>query len=365
MQLRRSILLAICIVLFIYFEIHSCSKDTVTNAVDLAPEVSNLIYNANDVYLVNEHSGWVVGSLGTMMFTEDGGETWRGMTVNEGRLNNVSFVDSDRGWVVGKEGAIYATVNGGTIWEKVPFSGYPPDDDFYKVQFMNDSLGFVLGYNGVYRTVDNGGTWVNHWLPVVAHKGAWGMSLLNEQWGYLLGSQWMEADPIVIYKTIDGGLSWQGIEGSESSILRSIMTIEFIDDRTGYAGGGVIMKTADGGKSWVVQLDNATVRRFYFFDADNGFAVGGQRILRTTDGGSTWDDMLPPDDRVADLRGVSFVDGYTGWVVGRGNEQRVEHKIYRYSVVIISNDSGKNWDINEFAFDYTGYNMEETESWRR
>lgn len=365
MQLRRSILLAICIILFIYLEIHSCSDDTITDPGNPVPEAANLIYSANDVHFTNEHSGWVVGSLGTMMYTDDSGETWRGLTVNEGRLNNVSFIDHDRGWVVGKEGAIYATSNGGDIWDKMPFSGYPHDVDFYKVHFMNDSLAFVLGYYGVYRTEDNGATWENNWLPVIPNRGAWGMSLLNDRTGYLLGSQWMEADPVMIYRTDDGGLSWQPVVESKSSILRSVMTIEFVDEQIGWAGGGVIMKTTDGGRTWITQLEEATVRKFYFFDADNGFAVGGRRILRTTNGGATWDDMLPPDDRVADLRGISFINETSGWIVGRGNEERIEQRIYRYSVVLNTKDSGKTWNINDFAFDYTNYNMEETESWYR
>lgn len=362
MQLRRSILLAICIILFIYFEIHSCSDDTITDPGNPAPEISNMIYNANDVYFLNDQSGWIVGSLGTMMYTNDGGNTWNGFTVDEGRLNNVNFLDNEKGWVVGREGAIYKTDDGGAAWEKIPFSGYPSDVDFYKIHFMDDSLGFVLGYYGVYRTTDNGVTWENNWLPVVPNRGAWSMSFIDSQVGYLLGSQWMDPDPVVIYKTSDGGLGWQDVVESKASVLKSVLTIEFVDEEIGWAGGGVVMKTTDGGRSWVTQLEEATVRKFLFFDTDNGFAVGGQRILYTTDGGATWDDVLSPDDRIADLRGISFIDRQTGWVVGRGNEERNGEKIYRYSVVLHTGDSGKSWNIKEFPFDYTEYHTVDTEN---
>ena len=177
------------------------------------------------------------------------------------------------------------------------------------------------------------------------------MSMIDNQTGYLLGSLWTDSDPALLYRTIDGGFHWSGIEGSEASILRSILEIEFIDCQTGWAGGGTIMKTVDGGRTWESQLEETTVREFSFLDYDTGFAVGGETILKTTDGGCSWIDITPDDDRIADLRGVQFLDKMTGWVVGRGREEMIGEDYYKFSIVLKTVDGGDSWTLMKFGYD--------------
>jgi photosystem II stability/assembly factor-like uncharacterized protein len=343
------------IILFIYFEIHSCSEDRVTGPGPEPPVTSSIICDAKGIYFLNDEFGWVIGTLGTAIGTIDGGRTWQGCNINRFNLNDVFFHDTENGWVVGKEGSIYTTVDGGTTWENVEFGGFPPDDDLYQVVFMSTTLGFVLGYHGVFRTDDGGTTWVNNWLPVTPYRGAWDMCMIDDYVGYLLGSRWNDPDPELLYKTEDGGMSWSAVEGSKSSVLQAVLTIAFVDELTGWAGGGVIMKTTDGGQNWARQLADATVRRFFFLDKDHGFAVGGRVILRTVNGGEHWMDVTPEDERIVDLRSVQFLDGSRGWIVGRGREERVGVKTYKHSLVLSTSDGGDNWKIEDFPFDYTEY----------
>ncbi len=361
MQLRRSILLALLIIFIIYFEIHSCSEDRMTEPNGTTPEVSDLICGARDLFFIDHDTGWVIGTLGTIMATTDGGDSWHGAVISDVSLTDIFFIDQTRGWVVGKDGRIYRTDDGGTTWERAIFSGSPQGTDLYKIRFMSDSLGFVLGYDGVYRTTDEGMSWENNWLPVIPKKGAWNMSLVNDCTGYLLGSSWMDPDPELVYKTEDGGLSWCAMEGSESSILRAVMTIEFIDEYNGWVGGGVIMKTSDGGRSWITQLEEATVREFHFCDPLRGYAVGGKTILRTEDGGESWNNITPVDDRIADLRAMYFLDAYHGYVVGRGPDEPYGSKLYKVSFVLETDDGGDNWRTEDFLFDYTPYQTLDTD----
>jgi len=355
MQLRRNVLLAIMIILFIYFEVHSCSEDRPTAPDGNGIEAPSIICNASDVHFIDEQYGWVVGSLGTVMTTQNSGSTWEGMIVDEHTLNDVQFVDAAWGWIAGRDGALFKTDDGGVTWEKVASSGFPQDEDFYEIHFMNDTFGFVLGYQGVYKTENAGLDWANHWLPVIPYRGAWDMCFVNENVGFLLGSRWTDPNPVLLYRTGDGGLSWTGVEGSEHSVLRTVLTIEFIDQNTGWAGGGVIMKTIDGGRNWETQRSEATVREFLFFNDQHGFAVGGKTVLRTKDGGDTWDDVTPDDERVIDLRGVFFHDVHCGWIVGRGNEELVGSKLYKYTVLLYTDDGGDTWSIKDFPFDYTSF----------
>jgi photosystem II stability/assembly factor-like uncharacterized protein len=351
MQFRRSALFVLMIIFFIYFEIHSCSED-----VPLAPQpekslADNLIYRAMDIYFSDRQSGWAVGYCGTIMRTTDGGETWAGMTVDSGDFRAVQFLDGSRGWLAGRDGAFYRTSDGGGSWERIISSDYPADEDFSNVWFQGDSLGFIQGLLGVYRTEDGGTEWNNYWLPFVPYKGAWDMSFVDESVGYLLGTQWMEEDPILLYCTLDGGLTWRAVFGSRASVLTGVLTVTFVREGIGWAGGSVIMKTSNGGQTWGMQLDQAVVRELFFLDEQRGFAVGGTSVVKTVDGGTNWVDVSPQDKRIKDLRGAFFFDENTGWVIGLGQQETEGSSTFQNSVLLKTTDGGTSWTLWEYSFD--------------
>ena len=353
MQLRRSVILALMIIAFILFETHSCSEDR--SVVPEPPlEIKNELFGANDLYFADADHGWVVGRLGTAIVTDDGGHTWTPVTIDELDSRGVYFSDTQNGWVVGREGKLYLSTDGGYVWERKIFTGYPQMDDLFEVMFVNDTEGFILGYHGVFVTEDGGSDWVNNWLPIVEYRGAWSMTVLDEENAYLLGSKWTDSDPELIYATEDGGLTWSAVPGSNSSILRGIVTIEFADKQTGWAGGGAVMKTEDGGRNWTMQVETATVREFFIQDAMSVIGVGKTSILRTVDGGATWTDVAPADERIVDLRAVHFIDPLHGWIAGMGRDEVIEGRSVVYTVVLATVDGGATWSIREFSYETTG-----------
>ncbi len=351
MQLRRNLLLALCIVLFVYFEIHSCAKDAVTPPAPPAP-VESILCSATQVFFEDAEFGMVTGALGTCIRTTDGGKTWTGSVIDDGSLNDVQFVDRLEGWVVGKDMALHKTTDGGATWSESQPNGFPVGEDFYRVAFFGGNVGYVLGYHGVYKTVDGGANWANNWLPNIQYRGAWGMSFPDESTGYLLGSRYTEPDPSILYRTKDGGASWLPVEGSKASALQTVLTICFVDELTGWAGGGVILKTEDGGETWRSQLASATVREMAFASKDLGFAVGGKTILRTRDGGLTWENVTPADARIKDLRGIHVLDANTVWVAGRGSDEEANGRLYKHSLLLSTTDGGATWAIRDFPYDF-------------
>ena len=67
---------------------------------------------------MNASIGFVVGSGGEILRTDDGGATWVPQTSNTTEvLREVKFpVDDQTGYVVGDTGTILKTINGGATW---------------------------------------------------------------------------------------------------------------------------------------------------------------------------------------------------------------------------------------------------------
>jgi photosystem II stability/assembly factor-like uncharacterized protein len=98
-----------------------------------------------------------------------------------------------------------------------------------------------------------------------------------------------------------------------------LFAVSFVDADTGtvVGGSGTILRTTDGGATWVEQ-DSGTTNGLHgvsFTDANIGTAVGqGGIILRTMDGGATW---IAQDSRTDhNLQDVSFARGEVGTAVG-------------------------------------------------
>jgi photosystem II stability/assembly factor-like uncharacterized protein len=120
----------------------------------------------------------------------------------------------------------------------------------------------------------------------------------------------------------------------QSGTLSWLRAVYFLDDERGWAvgGTGVLLSTADGGKSWKV-LSRPTadaLRDLFFTDAETGWlvcdksvyqrATGGEArsyLLRTKDGGASWQRVEPAGaQRDVRLVRVVFADAARGWVFG-------------------------------------------------
>ena len=68
-----------------------------------------------DIYMTNANTGWIVGDIGQILKTTNGGTNWNAQ-VNPSPgfpLYAIEFIGADTGWIVGGTGKLYKTVNGG------------------------------------------------------------------------------------------------------------------------------------------------------------------------------------------------------------------------------------------------------------
>jgi photosystem II stability/assembly factor-like uncharacterized protein len=141
---------------------------------------------------------------------------------------------------------------------------------------------------------------------------------------------WAVGDRGVIWRTDDGGQSWQRLASGVDCPLRSVC---FLTDRVGWIVGGgitphagishgVVLATTDGGDTWthLGAADLPLLHTVRFFDLDEGMAVceGTTRfpsgVLHTTDGGKTWQPL--PGTGGNNWRVGDFVDADMGFVAG-------------------------------------------------
>jgi len=126
----------------------------------------------------------------------------------------------------------------------------------------------------------------------------------------------------------------------------------FLNARKGFigAGGGLLLATDDGGKTWVsrdlgISEDVLGIR---FFGASDGFVFGSHGMLmRTSDTGKTWSRIPVPAD--VDLTDIAFASPSSAFATGLPD------------TLLVSSDSARTWtkqSAGKFgAFSLKGYRI--------
>jgi photosystem II stability/assembly factor-like uncharacterized protein len=185
----------------------------------------------------SKKKGWVVGSISRrdvvidsiLVYTDDGGETWRRQRApSRAELIHIDFVSDKRGWIVGHGGTILFTRDGGASWTK---QSVGTDRTLYHVDFRNDKKGWAVGERGT------------------------------------------------LLRTTDGGESWIVVPTNTNATLLSVKFPEE-DDGWVVGRGGTILRSSDEGRTWV-QQDSTTKQNLYSlnFNKKIGWAVGAEGMV--------------------------------------------------------------------------------------
>jgi photosystem II stability/assembly factor-like uncharacterized protein len=149
-----------------------------------------------------------------------------------------------------------------------------------------------------------------------------------------------------LYKTTDSASTWTTLHSNTNLPIRGIC---FIDAQTGFAVGGLnscggtgctppggfILKTTDGGQSWIniyTPADKIEITTIYFVNATLGFCAGDNIVFKTTDGGQTWNEykINNPGGKMMQIKFINSQKGYIACL---------------FDKIITTEDGGLSWQV--------------------
>lgn len=302
----------------------------------------------NDVFFVTDQEGWITGGKtamkgGVILHTSDGGDHWDVQVgdpeSSDRAFHDLRFIDPTHGWAAqraagGDERLLHTT--DGTHW----LAAGKIKENFSDYAFTSDTDGVAAHREDIYATHDGGRTWA----PVFkCHAKVEVNGLTREmrceivrvqfvtpQTGFAIGhNEGSHLDQVFVARTDDGGSSWQV---ATSAVTGQAADAFFIDDHTGYLrtgapDSGQLFKTTDGGATWQ-GLAGSPGKRISFADPEVGWAFYLRKVSFTHDGGGQWNSREYPFP--APVNAFSLPRRDRGYVVGNHG------MIYRYHFVPVA-----------------------------
>ncbi len=250
-----------------------------------------------------------------------------------GRVAALAAVESNPNvvYVGSASGGVWKSVNGGLNWTPVfddqavssigAVAVFQPNPDVVWVGTGegNPRNSTSVG-NGVYRSIDGGKTWRHLGLEkteriyrVVLHP-----THPDVAWVSAMGQLWGENADRGVFKTEDGGTTWN--------------KVLYVDERT--AASDLVMDPRNPDKLFASLWQ---VRRWPWFFKSGG---AGSGLYRTLDGGRTWREITDAD-------GLPKGNlGRIGIAISRSNPDVVYATVEaEKSAVVRSDDGGQTWKI--------------------
>src|SRR6185295_334322 len=311
----------------------------------------------DDIWFFDELTGWLVNSSGYVCKTEDGGENWMPKFFLAPNLPSfpylrcMSWANRQIGWFGAVTGIgdvssitspsqfirilLHHTTDGGETWHPVENLPEGSPAGICGFHAVNERVAYGSGTNdpglpgpGIIKTTDNGATW--KLIPMEKHaNNLIDIYFFNENDGFVVGGKNVATCPTdnpaypeprlsryaqlvpVILRTRDGGKTWTNTAANTKDLACGEWgwKIQFLNEKIGF-----------------IALEN-------FRDA---------AILKTTDGGESWvrkhvaasQEEMPPINN--DLEGIGFVDELTGWVGGWGDDFNGYYNSF-------TQDGGETW----------------------
>jgi photosystem II stability/assembly factor-like uncharacterized protein len=245
----------------------------------------------------------------------------------------------------------------------MPAATAPPGirPGLYAISFATHQIGCAGGVHRIVCTINAGRRWVQRYHGPATIVG---LDLVSPQVGWAVGVH-------TLLRTTDGGRHWVRA-GEPTQPLRSI---DFVTPMQGWgiAGGtalpyygtnqvpwpfarGTLVRTLDGGRTWVAKPAAGPVDSICFSSAAVGWAARGSTVRHTRDGGRTWRTVFTPRiyngaHWLATVRCVGTAEARV--LLSPGDDGTMSQEPY---VLYRTLDGGHHWtavlDEGYFSIDY-------------
>ena len=281
--------------------------------------------------------------------------TWKKLETEpyRGKQDDIFFIDENTGWYVNGAGKIYKSIDGGKSWAKQLDK---PGTFFRCLAFLDHQHGFagnigpdyfpnVTDKTPLYETFDGG----EHWQPVTTIEGKpivglCAMQVLRES---VINAGNLESrvrligvgrvgGPTSMIVSDDLGKTWQQIDISQSAAMA--FDVHFFNRNEGFVAAAtnsdlseshaLIISTSDGGKTWQKSWQSErpfeTTWKIAFPSRQVGYVtiqsynpdpmVSQRFVAKTVDAGKTWQEVPLVNDAKVREFGIAFLDENIGWV---------------------------------------------------
>jgi len=232
---------------------------------------------------------------------------------SQGCLEDLCFINENEGWAVGSDyslgypGYIIHTTDGGYTWTMQYGATMMEGNYFHNVDFVDNLYGWAAaGVHMIKKTTDGGATWTDAPCPI---SSFWAMDFIDRNTGWI--AEWVNSGSI--YHTADGGITWvKQVELLDSNIVST----KFIDAEHGWARSRTkVYATNDGGINWTTQrITTPTGASPY--DKIEVLTPGYIWIegYYSSNGGVSWE--YQPSDTFGAITAISFCNETYGWMAG-------------------------------------------------
>lgn len=192
-------------------------------------------------------------------------------------LQDIFFINNENGYLRNLTG-LYKTVDGGATW-KILSTNLPIGQvgSYSPLYFLDSTHGFTTFDNKIYKTEGSSSNWV---ASVITETPT--SSKLSFVFAASLNNVYAVTRDLHFLKSTDGGANFSLLNTFDGN-FNGYNDIHFVDDNTGWvSAGNKIYKTIDGGNSWnvVVTLgDNSIFSELHFTDANHGWACGTNGVV--------------------------------------------------------------------------------------
>jgi photosystem II stability/assembly factor-like uncharacterized protein len=286
-------------------------------------QTSNVNARLRGVSAVSDRVAWTSGSASTVLRTDDGGATWKRITVTTDVVDfrDIDAIGENTAYVLsignGAASRIYKTTDRGTTWT-LQFQNQDPKAFLDAMTFWDANHGIVIGDSidrkfYILITANGGREWArvapDKLPPALVNEGAFAASGTNiavysKRFAWIgLGS----AERARVLRTTDGGQTWKVFETPiKSNQSSGIFSIAFRDEKHGVIVGGDYQKerdaidnvavTNDGGETWTLTkgLSGFCSVVAYIAGTTTLIALGPSGGDYSADDGHTWSPLAGP-----------------------------------------------------------------------